>query len=308
MGYQYSGDFSGNMTLYRGDFSRIEKFDVAKTNAWCFVGPGIYLTNQRPIAQTYRLKGSGDEVVTLFSGEAKDRNDAKEKAFENYLWEACRKDSSLQQNLLYRRLKEDAKYRKTQGDLHRQGYEDLIEAGLIEIDYVEHRRLIYGVSVKDTRRAGQGSTVRDWKHSMPTLKVTWYKNRSAGFLSTFVFPRGLIANNVVHTHAPIRDRSFWELMWDHKVGIGAHGETKESYLDNNCGKSSILSSGTASPRSSLTYSGEKGALAKIRKILTPYGVIGFEYNGGQNTGGRPHRAFCLWDEDLVNRHRVSLER
>lgn len=306
MGYRYLGDFSGNMTLYRGDFSRIEKFDVAKTNTWCFVGPGIYLTNQRPIAQTYRLKGSGDEVITLFSGEAKDRNDAKEQAYEFFLREKLKVSNTWLE--VTRRLKSDAKYRKTQGEAHRQEYEDLIESGLIEIDYLEPRRLIYGVSVKDTRRSGQGSTVRDWKHSMPTLKVTWYKNRSAGFLSTFVFPRGLIANNVIHTHAPIKDRSFWELMWDHKVGIGVHGETKASYADNNCGKSSILSSGTDSPRSGLTYSGEKGALAKIRKILTPYGVIGFEYNGGQNTGGRPHRAFCLWDEDLVNRHRVSLER
>ena len=80
------------LTLFRGDAEKIKTFDFNKTDKSCAVGQGIYLTNNLKVAQSYRDKGSNKRNVpsVLFQGDAKDRNDAYEKAFEVFVREKIR--------------------------------------------------------------------------------------------------------------------------------------------------------------------------------------------------------------------------
>jgi len=45
---------------------------------------------------------------------------------------------------------------------------------------------------------------------------------------------------------------------------------------------------------------------RARRALQEYGYRGFEYPGGMITQGVRHRAFCVWDEDFVNEHKMKI--
>ncbi len=45
---------------------------------------------------------------------------------------------------------------------------------------------------------------------------------------------------------------------------------------------------------------------KVRRALEEYGYRGLEYPGGMITNGISHRAFCVWDEDFINDHKVKI--
>ena len=44
--------------LYRGDSSKIKEFNLNKTNSYSLLGKGIYLTDTKRVAETYRDKGT----------------------------------------------------------------------------------------------------------------------------------------------------------------------------------------------------------------------------------------------------------
>ncbi len=91
-------DAFGGLTLYRGDFEKISKFKFHKTNRHCLVGRGIYLTDSKEVADSYRTKGmriTDDYCVSksdvLFQGETNNKGEALEKAFEKFLSNAWEK-------------------------------------------------------------------------------------------------------------------------------------------------------------------------------------------------------------------------
>lgn len=54
------------LRLYRGDSTKVVKFDFNKTRKYSLVGQGIYLTNSIKIAQSYReLMWCGSLFVSL---------------------------------------------------------------------------------------------------------------------------------------------------------------------------------------------------------------------------------------------------
>lgn len=88
-----------DITLYRGDFNKIEEFDFHKTHPACYVGQGVYLTDSRSVADTYRSKGArydftrkdrfnyyqlAEFQTKAWVGRALNRGDALRKCCEAY--------------------------------------------------------------------------------------------------------------------------------------------------------------------------------------------------------------------------------
>lgn len=77
------------LKLYRGDSTKIKKFEFSKTSDWCYRGQGIYLTDSLSVAQSYRTKGRsgtvGDPDITLATGKFDNQGQAVEHALQNWL-------------------------------------------------------------------------------------------------------------------------------------------------------------------------------------------------------------------------------
>lgn len=262
----------GTLTLYRGDAEKIREFDFSKTDKHCLVGQGIYLTNRLRVAHSYRTKGAsvrnGFRPV-LFEGVAKDRPDALVKAFQSYL------DDYLYATFSYNERQAMAKKPK---QMERVKAEQQAQFNR----YVEEKKIV----------AEYGS---NYPHRI--IKVSFLHENGFGWVSQFEFPEETLKTSVLHVDKPITDTFFWELMWDNKVKVGKEAAVRAVYvaLNQNERVLDISRSG-----------GRKEAYSAVRRVIEPYGFKGFEYDGGRIWGGLGHhRAFCLWDDEFVNDHKVK---
>lgn len=75
------------LRLYRGDSTKIVKFDFNKTRKYSLVGQGIYLTNSIKIAQSYREKNtsSRNDCVTERLYYGYDAFEWKKQAFNAFV-------------------------------------------------------------------------------------------------------------------------------------------------------------------------------------------------------------------------------
>lgn len=60
------------VTLYRGDSSKIDQFDLSKTDAEALLGVGIYLTDDVTVAKDYTIKSTADPNI-VFRSRAEER-------------------------------------------------------------------------------------------------------------------------------------------------------------------------------------------------------------------------------------------
>ena len=260
------------LVLYRGDYEKIKAYDIKKTLKWCLVGPGIYLTTSAKVAESYRDKGSPvSNNETLFSGFALNRPAAYEKAFKGY----C--ENRFYQEKIYnlRRLqpKEEEKYYQK----YRSEYERLIEEGLVVASY---------------EPAPYNSKPVDPKARY--MKVIYYRGK-IGFITKFEFNRRYFESNIIHVDRPMDDPEVWKLFYEKGILAGSPYQDVSSYVNGNLGTK--ITSGIA--RSETKWK-------QIIDALKPFGIIGFEYFGGVRVGGYGyHRAFSIWDDEYVNKHRVD---
>lgn len=270
------------LELYRGDYSKISEFKFHKTDQNCLVGKGIYLTNSQELADTYRTKGSGISRPSISSSltiqKAKDRSHAFELAFDIFL-----RDVIMHERHPYSSLK-----KKSFIDKQRARYRELIQAGAIKAEYCF---------------TPHGSSLRN----IEVLYVDACKIfgiEKEGYVTSFAFPKSFLEANTINVDKRINDSTFWELMFEHKIKVGRKASSRCEYVRINKGLKicdetdawTALKDGERRP-SPATYN-------KIRSVLMPYGIIGFEYLGGAYTN-RKHRAFCIWDEEFVNHYKVS---
>lgn len=266
------------LVLFRGDAQKIVQFDFHKTDKFCMVGQGVYLTNALSVAQTYRTKGLGynrpysSEI--LFSGSAKDRPDALNKAFDRYF------DEHLSNNRLHQIHKSSSK--KVQDKVRaevRATFDERVDDGRICASY--------DTGYSQERR----------------LRVTQVVEPDVGYVTEFSFNKEVFEATTPNVDGVIKDTQFWEILWDHKfTEFGQLAPSREEFINVN----------TRDHRYSLdpgwgkkSFNGTSAEVYnRMRRILSPYGYRGFEYQGGVSTGGTRHRAFCLWDAEFVNDHKV----
>ena len=260
------------LVLYRGDYEKIKAYDIKKTHKWCLVGPGVYLTTSTKVAESYRDKGSPvSNNETLFSGFALNRPAAYEKAFKGY----C--ENRFYQEKIYnlRRLhpkEEEKHYQK-----YRSEYERLIEEGVVVASY---------------EPAPYNSKPADPKARY--MKVIYYRGK-IGFITKFEFNRRYFESNIIHVDRPMDDPEVWKLFYEKGVSVGSPYQDISSYVNGNLGTK--ITSGIA--KSATRWQ-------QIINTFKQFGIIGFEYIGGTRVGGCGyHRAFSIWDDEYVNKHRVD---
>ena len=112
----------------------------------------------------------------------------------------------------------------------------------------------------------------------------------AGYISIFEFPEPFFTRNCINFDASDPDKHFLEILENEELWINEKFHTE--FLKNK--------------RHTLFYETRAIKFNKLINILKDYGVHGFEYNGGKRLGGTlKHRAFSVWDEEFVNRHKVG---
>lgn len=292
------------LRLYRGDFVKIDEFKFKKTNRSCWVGPGVYLTTDSSVANSYRTKGASWRVRSnpsinkhiervLWNGEATDRNSARELAWSEFLdcWdmEKRRIDFDIV-NTRGRRSR-----RKNDNDEYVKRVRAIFDD--VKYSFEVERTSIYKFGNINFSNNSKENTAR-FKVILPeNLCRKPAPSELAGWLSEFEFDERMFNANVMHV-----DKAYgptgWEKPW-------------KDYVDNfgelpplTC-RSLALPNWTSNRSLDKRYCHE----ARFRNFMRDeYGIWGFEYNGGANTGGKSHRAFCIWDEDFVNEHRVALRK
>lgn len=215
----------------------------------------------------------------FYRGYTKDRNDAFLKGFQVYCYRLENyhpdvdgpKMPTKQRNKLEAQLMERYKLAR--------------EEGLVTINYTCPSSYI-GTSQQE-------------------LEVGCHRKQKFGHVSHFQVVKNTFNASVVNVDEPVRDPDFWRIMHAHKLKIGLQAESESEYIALNIDKRVLCPSDYKRP----IELGVKPDYFTIRKILTPYGIIGLEYYGGTYSGGKGmHRAFCIWDEDFVNQSKVGMLR
>ena len=260
------------LVLYRGDYGKIKTYDITKAHQWCLVGPGIYLTTSVEVAESYRDKGSlVPNKERIFSGFALNRTNAYEKAFGVY-YETRLFEEKIY-NPLRLTLKEKEKYRQK----YWSEYMRLIEDGVVVASY---------------RQAPYRSKQNDPKTKY--MEVIYCRG-NAGFITKFEFNRRYFESNIIHVDRPMNDPEVWKLFYEKRLSVGTPYQDVCSYISGNLGTRISESTGGGSKN-----------WQEIINTLKPFGIIGFEYKGGVRVGGfGRHRAFSIWDDEYVNKHRVD---
>ncbi len=287
--YQSAMDY---LTLYRGDLDKITKFDYSKTNKRGLVGQGIYLTSDPNVASTYRTKTmkygfvQSNEIVLVQKKEAKTKNIAIEDVLKEYIIKVLKKrpeDLTL--------------------DIRRQ-FEDLVSVGQIDIKI---------------RREVRGAV---------NYSAFYYRDASSstGHISVFKFPRRLFNDGMFNISDRISsDIQLWEHLWEEgcfkalpmtfteirrtgrRVVGGLNGRMMYKYEEEEH-QVSINSFQQFIDKfdfdSSILMQDQLIKFTRLRSVLEDLGYLGIEYEGGYITAGIKHRAFCVWDSDFVNEHKV----
>lgn len=283
---------SKQLILYRGDSTVIDEFKFKKTKSTCLVGQGIYLTNSEKIADTYRKKGNwsrkSHRVEVLFNESAFNRLDAYERAFMSFInVDGLPKFEDV--NVYVLKVKIDNP--KRHGELSKK-----------EQKALQQYRALYD-QLKDDEKitAEYTSTLKD-SHGRRPIKVEYHHGEPTGYLSRFVFDEKEF-NQSVFKIDQVYDPAFWELIWDNQIQFGRYRtvwpdspiKDKDLFIKFN------IEQADRNPLNKYFTT----IYREIRHVLEPYGYNGFEYSGGIMMGGNRHRAFCIWDEQWVNKHLVE---
>jgi len=287
------------IVLYRGDSTKIKNFEYSKTNKRCLLGQGVYLTDSLKIAASYRKKGVRSlytkDPSILFDGEAKDRTEAFELAFPGFgklMWE---KEKDISDWWTRLNEKDKAKYLESKREL----YNILIESKQIVAKYSTRSPAEEVIKIGKSASSVK-SRIKSLKETHKNvIKVKLMEDIDIGFLTSFEFDEKDFNSSVFNVDIPCNDVWFWELMYSSKIMIGKKANNIDKYVSENIGSSVYKAVRTETKD-------VKEPWNKIKKVLQPKGYIGYEYKGGVRIGFNvKHRAFCIWNDEYVNAHKVK---
>lgn len=271
--------------LYRGDSSKIEEFDVKRTDKYCLVGPGIYLTDNKDIAESYRTKGlsyqkriSGfvrPHKVLLGSSIEKntriDRSLAYKEAYDNFWMEIQEERRFVYGSRYIEEKRNSKKYKEEIKNL----YKEYIAEGVVHS--------IYGYF------GGKRQISVIYNRPLQNIRTNDY----IGYITCFEFDKNTLESSIIPN----------DLYYRYNVWRGHPNESVVRELLSeykNCTTYNLIMKYSPSLDEAVGLS-----YTTIKNVLQPYGIRGIEYHGGYVTGGVHHRAFCIWDDEYVNKHRVD---
>lgn len=177
-----------NITLYRGDSTKIKRFEFSRTKKYCYRGQGIYLTDDIKVAESYRTKGASYNSYDKRNGylvnwkgpNRPDKNSIVEAAMLNWLIKEYREERAGDFNKLNDRQRKQYRAEKL------PKWEDLIAEQRVKI------------VISD---AGYTSSKERW-HATVEFRAS---NKKPGRSTQFNFDKEEFENFVIHTDRCLRE-------------------------------------------------------------------------------------------------------
>ena len=273
--------------LYRGDSTSIDSFDVKKASPYALLGKGIYLTDSRDVAKTYRIKDN-HLATALYEGKAANKPEALQKAFQKYAEDQVWRHPNNVKNILrggYDKHKENIINQA------RREWNNLLEGGKITCEYDHNKNIV----VKFNRNyILEGSAISQFLFSKEEFESKIFKFSGICSDEEFVdFIKNQTAfikrENEDHRKKLSKFTNVLALTAPTSLTLGKHPHTGvECVSINEYGLSSL----------------PQKIKERINKHLKSRGFKGLEYAGGVITHQFRHRAFVVWDDEWVNEHRV----
>lgn len=297
--------YSDTLVLYRGDFQKIKEFDFHKTDKYCLVGPGIYLTTDPKVAHSYRHKGCNvyTRKVTILDGRYNTKGEfykALEKEYCEYMYRQERGLNPL--------LKLNAEQSSAACVKYRDKF------------LTEQFEGFPGFNIK---METAGSFVPEKYHFSVTSKSDG--EQPIGFLTEFHFDKKYFLSNILNVESRI-DTSTGEILKE-AFGADAFFATRDAltsssipYVGNrgldftvvnfvkNFVSPSAANKVVQKKKRNFVFPRPEIWATLIRHLSKEYGVIGFKYQGSLRTNSKLHSAFSIWDDEYVNAHKVKRHR
>jgi len=320
------------LRLYRGDSTKIDRFDVAKTHYRGLFGPGIYLTTDPLIAGDYVATKNEDVVYP------KDRIDPEARTTKDLLRGYANRIASDFSEKKFR----DEWVRKNG---YGQSYNGLSSSA--------HRKMDHDMAIEQAKslRARLPAAIEQVRQELPTLAVQklttgdlrLIRKKRDGVISTFEVPDTYVARTL-HADRPLPD-DVMAIIKDHITRLGYkdlrdaeenfvsfddyvkgyrergtryawRDEDDDDWWRGGKGENPTLDdfmngthAGSAAFFDGMFDDARPNSTAFIKAMMDA-GYVGLEYDGGKRVGqhvrgggGRRHRAFVFWDSDAINSFR-----
>ena len=279
----------GHVILYRGDSQKIKNLSTGKGDAGALFGQGIYLTDNRRVANDYMAKGNSNDVLLRYSGSAKTTRDEVVQLF-------------IRRNL--------APYVDAQGNKIASFMGEELPAFVDNPERVA--RLAHAAEI--------------WKTQYePTTEVrkqldnTWVirKKQHGGVVSVFEIPQTLL-DQCLNAEAEC-PHEVAEVLHNNLVACGDRDTARDLWHafehgmpDPETGE--VVDEGWA-PSFRQLWTSLNGFCPlrvdaepqiKFRRDLKALGYRGIKYQGGMTMGGGyKHWAYVFWDDNLIRKYQIA---
>jgi hypothetical protein len=328
------------VTLYRGDASSIEMFDIDKTDYDALLGMGLYLTDSPSIARDYTASKAADENV-LFRKRTDQGEGARSKKdlIQSYLVHVMKTKYEL--DLVLQQYRADANGRFWNMDPAEKAARGDDFRGEFEAGQRKVLQNLFGKAKKDFEALRGKVRVTQ----LTTGEFVLTKADRPGVVTTFEVPADYL-ERTMHAERPLTDdqlaivykafvraakgdeeRPFdlrhygsdsnGNKFWDFIEGYKKHG-TYYAWTDHQLGgkgENPTLDFFWNGTHSGYFVFRDKERQQLLIQDLLNAGYTGLEYQGGvrlggtgpRGLGGHMHRAFVLWDVEKANSFRVSTQ-
>ena len=279
----------GTIRLFRGDSTEIKSFETGQTNLYSLFGHGIYLTDNKRVANVYRTKGGDAEVLMKFAG------------------------LKTKQAVITRWCEITAKHLDINGVDHSSDFRYWSKG----VPYSDGGD--WGVMTNDLRKVERQKRInlamdmwkklsRKYEVRMKLDDTAVIQKKQAGAVAAFDVPEAMV-NRVIDAEAHINDKVLDNLLWvlkrhsdDSTARDIAQYIERQSWEDENVSFREVFTSISAdSP-----IRGEREVLDEYIETLQDMGYTGISYLGGISMGGGfKHRAYVFWDSAKINACRVG---
>lgn len=316
------------MILYRGDYEKIDEFDVDMTRKDCLLGKGVYLTVSREVATTYRNKTNNKRKYQASKNDGSDTGEIF-RGYVNTIQEAY---AGAIFGLAY--------YISADGRLGTKKVSFPNQKREFSREHMAHAARAWSYLIRDkdftvTResvrvpKADQKYNPREasflrLEYEFKTQYVIVYKAavyNGTGHLTVLEMDKDFLDKNTIDADQNVDylDNGITDLVGTEILkpsnGNSRYSLTKmpvpeEKVLQIREGKARLTSYFLGERKLSLMDLVCRGAINpnRFREVFEPYGFVGLRHMGGLVTGGVRHRVYILWDDALVNKSIVRREK
>jgi hypothetical protein len=279
-----------SMILYRGDSTKIDKFQTEMTSTFGLFGHGIYLTNDKRVAKDYMTKGSGNANDVIFKmGNAK----TKQEVLDRFLYSKA-KMWDINTN-----------------DVTKDWY-------ISSVPFADGGE--WGNLTNPERRAEKDKRIQMVKQKWDTVWSKEYEIRIKLDRTGVIQKKALLSTNLSKFEVPlsyinktikaddkINDNVLDDILYTlRKHGDGNTARDIEFFIKNSDDDYITFRTIFTSITGDSPLKDDRDVQLFLIQSLQESGYVGIEYVGGITLGGgAKHRAFVFWDSNEVNKFRIE---